>query len=380
MRNPFHLLDISELDEDAFQPRGRMGGMRLYGGGKGGGSAPAPDPQIGAAALENVKLGKEWLGFAKEQFAVGNDRQRKTDELNQKVITQQLGLQDRANMWAQEDRARTTGVFQPLEDKFVKTAQEFDTPEKQAEAAATAKADVMAAADQAGQIRARQMAASGVSPDSGRAEALQRSGDIATALGSADAQNKAREMVKTKGLALTADAINMGKGLASSTASSAGIGLNAGNAAVGNNQSGNNNFYANNGVMTSGFGGAMQGNSSGAGILSNLYNGQLSAWNSQQQANSASAAGMGQLVGTLGSAAILASDIKAKEDLVQIGTIHGIPLYEYSYKPEYRDQWGHGRHVGVLAQDVEKVMPDAVHEHKDGYKMVDYSKVVRHVV
>lgn len=299
--NNLHHLGIPDLDEDAFQPRsGRMGrgSMRLYGG-KGGGSAPAPDPAIGAAAQANVALGQNWLDFAKEQFADGNKRQEVTDALNTKVINQQLDTQDQANTWAQQDRERTLNTFQPIEDSFVKTAQEFDTPEKQAEAAATAKADVLAASDQAKATGIRQMAAMGVAPDSGRFAGVTRAQDTNTALASAGAQNNARTMIRDKGLALKADAINMGKGLASSTAAAYGIGTNAGNSAVSNNASGNANFYQNQGVMGQGYQGAIGANNSAGSILNNLYGNQLSAWQAQQQANATSSAGTGQLVGSL---------------------------------------------------------------------------------
>jgi hypothetical protein len=51
----------------------------------------------------------------------------------------------------------------------------------------------------------------------------------------------------------------------------------------------------------------------------------------------------------------------------------GIGLYLFDYKPEYRDQWGHGRQFGVMADEVESVMPQAVSIHPDGYKVVDYA-------
>lgn len=300
--NSLHFLDIPDLDEDAFQPRsGRFGrgSMRLYGGGKGGGSAPAPDPAIGAAAMENVKLGKDWLDFAKDQFEQGNERQAVTDALNTKVINQQLDTQDQANTWAQQDRARTLNTFQPVEDAFVKTAQEYDTPEKQAEAAATANADVLAAAGAAKATGARQMASMGVSPDSGRFAGVTRAQDTNTALAAAGAQNNARQIVRDKGLALKADAINMGKGLASSTAAAYGIGTNAGNSAVANNATANNSFNANGSVMSQGFGGAIGANNSAGSMLNNLYGNQLSAWNAQQQANATSSAGVGSMIGSL---------------------------------------------------------------------------------
>lgn len=290
-------LEIPELDEDAFQPRGRNGGMRFYGG-KGGGSAPAPDPAIGEAAKDNVELGKNWLSFAREQFAEGNKRQAETDALNTKVINQQLQSQDEANTWGREDRARTKQVFQPVEDAFIKTATEYDTPAKQAEAAAQAKADVVANAAVQDQSNARQMAAMGVNPESGRFAGIKRATDMNTALAAAGAQNNARQIVRDKGLALKADAINMGKGLASSTAAAYGIGTNSGNSAVANRASGNQNFYQNQGVMTSGFNGAVGANNSAGSMLNNLYGSQLQGWAAGKQAEATSAAGVGSMFGT----------------------------------------------------------------------------------
>lgn len=276
-----------------------------FGGGKGGGDAPAPDPAIGQAARDNVSLGKDWLSFAKDQFTEGNKRQEVTDALNTKVVNQQLDTQGQANTWAQQDRARTLGVFQPVEDQFVETAKNYATPEKQAEAAATAKADVLGAADAQRATGIRQMAAMGVSPDSGRFAGISRAADTNTALASAGAQNNARQIVRDKGLALKADAINMGKGLASSTAAAYGIGTNAGNSAVGNNASANAQFQQNGQVMSQGFGGNIGANSSAGSMLNTLYGNQLNAWSAQQQANATSAAGIGQAVGTIGSAYIM---------------------------------------------------------------------------
>lgn len=276
-------------------------------GGKGGSApAPAPDPAIGQAAQANVELGKEWLSFAKEQFADGNVRQAATDALNTKVINQQLSTQDQANTWAQQDRERTLKTFQPVEDAFVKTAQEYDTPEKQAAAAAAAKADVVANANLQQQASARQMASMGVNPESGRFAGITRAQDTNTALAAAGAQNNARQIVRDKGLALKADAINMGKGLASSTAAAYGIGTNAGNSAVANNASGNSNFYQNAGVMGQGFSGAIGANNSAGSMLSNLYGNQLNAWSQQQQANATSSAGVGSMFGTIAGAGITA--------------------------------------------------------------------------
>ena len=277
-----------------------------FGGKGGGGSAPAADPAIGQAAMANVELGKDWLSFAKDQFAQGNVRQAVTDELNTKVINQQLQSQDEANTWGREDRARTKSVFQPVEDSFVKTANEFDTPEKQAAAAAAAKADVMSNAATTQQANARQMASMGVSPTSGRFAGITRANDTNTALAAAGAENNARTMIRDKGLALKADAVNMGKGLASSTAAAYGIGTNAGNSAVANNASANQSFNQNGNVMSQGFSGAVGANNSAGGMLNSLYGNQLNAWSAQQQANATSSAGTGQMLGTIAGAGITA--------------------------------------------------------------------------
>lgn len=293
--------------KDAIRLRQTEIGRTVCFGGKGDSApAPTPDPAVGQAAQANVALGKDWLGFAKEQFAAGNERQVVTDALNTRVVNQQLDTQDRANTWANEDRARTKEVFQPVENQFIETAKNFDTPEKQAEAAATAKADVMAAAAQQQGTAGRQMASMGVNPNSGRFAGVTRAGDLNIALASAGAQNNARQVIRDKGLALKADAVNMGKGLASSTAAAYGIGTNAGNAAVGNNASANSGFYQNQGVMAQGYQGNINANSSAGSMMSNLYGNQLSSWNAQNQANATSAAGTGQMIGALAGAGAVA--------------------------------------------------------------------------
>ena len=72
------------------------------------------------------------------------------------------------------------------------------------------------------------------------------------------------------------------------------------------------------------------------------------------------------------------SDRNAKQDIQKIGTLeNGINLYKYQYKPEFRDQWGHGPQIGVIAQEVELVMPEAVVSTDDGYKVVNYSMVLQ---
>ena len=70
------------------------------------------------------------------------------------------------------------------------------------------------------------------------------------------------------------------------------------------------------------------------------------------------------------------SDAAIKENICKIGVLdNGLGVYEYEYKPAYKDTWGHGRQIGVMAQEVEQIIPEAVSVHPDGYKLVNYSMI-----
>jgi hypothetical protein len=51
---------------------------------------------------------------------------------------------------------------------------------------------------------------------------------------------------------------------------------------------------------------------------------------------------------------------------------NGLPVYEFEYKPEFKAIAGEGKFIGVMAQEVELVQPEAVITRPDGYKMVNY--------
>lgn len=65
------------------------------------------------------------------------------------------------------------------------------------------------------------------------------------------------------------------------------------------------------------------------------------------------------------------SDRRLKEDVKRIGkTDDGLPIYSFKYKGDDAEQ----THVGFMADEVEKVKPEAVGLHPSGYKTVDYAK------
>jgi hypothetical protein len=75
---------------------------------------------------------------------------------------------------------------------------------------------------------------------------------------------------------------------------------------------------------------------------------------------------------SIGSAAIMASDRRLKSDIRRIGKtdVLGLPVFEYSYI------WDRARrHIGVMAQDVLRIKPEAVLRTHSGYLLVDYGQV-----
>jgi hypothetical protein len=108
-------------------------------------------------------------------------------------------------------------------------------------------------------------------------------------------------------------------------------------------------------------GGAVLGNIGGVGnVLGNIGGGIVNA-------------GKG-IVNSIGK---IFSDIRMKENIKQVDWLpNGLPVYTYEYKPEFKDLAGHGKHIGVMAQEVAQVIPEAVSVQENGYMMVDYSKVL----
>ena len=92
------------------------------------------------------------------------------------------------------------------------------------------------------------------------------------------------------------------------------------------------------------------------------------------QINNANKIGWGDMMGTaaglggsLGSAAILASDIRVKENLKKLDTVDGINIYRFDYINGAKNQ------VGVIAQEMQEKCPECV---IDGDILkVDYSKL-----
>ncbi len=324
---------------------------------KSSGSAPAPDPNIGVAALKQAETGQQWLDFAKDAYGKSLVRQDKLDQLTTDVTKQQLGLAtDQAN-WARSDRARYENTFRPIENDYINKATNYASDSRQAEAAAEASGDVQAAAAAQRAITQRQQASMGVSPTSGRFAGVQAAQDNATALAAAGAANTARQAIRDKGLALTADAVNLGRGLPSQAGAAAGSAVASGAQALSGNQSTNVQALQAPGIVSQGYQGAMAGWAGQASTLNQQYGNQIEAWKAQQEIDAKNAAGFGSAIGGLLGKLPIFSDENMKEDIQPLpdgkalAAIEDMPVSEWTYKKGVADE---GRHIGTMAQDFQK--------------------------
>ena len=75
-----------------------------------------------------------------------------------------------------------------------------------------------------------------------------------------------------------------------------------------------------------------------------------------------------------GGSMTMMSDRLTKHDIIRVGEHPlGMGVYLFRYKPEFREAWGCGRQFGVMADEVERVLPEAVSVDRDGYKVVNYA-------
>ncbi|OCO98929.1 MULTISPECIES: tail fiber domain-containing protein [unclassified Ensifer] len=106
-----------------------------------------------------------------------------------------------------------------------------------------------------------------------------------------------------------------------------------------------------------------------AGLVQGNYQGQLDAYRTRQNAVSGA---LGNLLGMLPFGKMADSDRRLKKDIKKVGKLDGHSLYAYRYKSEP----AHGpKHIGVMAQEVERTRPDVVSRGLDGMRRVDYGRL-----
>lgn len=272
-----------------------------------GGSAPDSDPNIGIAAMRSAETGQQMFDFMR-------------------------GQANTTNRWAEQDRARYQNVFQPLQDRYVRQAENWNSPQRRAAEAREAATDVSVAARQAGQQLQRQQMQMGINPASGagRGAAIRQRND--TALAMAGARNSARNRVEAEADSRMANAINMGSGLAVNPGTAMGIST---------------------GAMQSGGNAAMGGYNQQAELLQTDYNNRLNAWQQSQNGIMGLLGGAGQILGASGAFSFLSSEkVKhGKKPFDSLGAVRKMPVEQWTYDEGKGDG---GTHVGPYAGDFAK--------------------------
>lgn len=298
------------------------------------------------------------------------------------LLTKQAGLADQANTREQElfdinkrltlqaeERYNKYGI--PAEDRYFEMVNKYSGEEEQARVAEEALGDAKTAQGVQQADYRRRLGAFGIDPTSPAAVAAMSDMAVNNAAINASAQTRARAAAKTLGMQLTADAANFGRG-------GAGTVLQFGGAASGNNINGMNIAGSALSGAVGGAGNVNQGYGVASNALGNVSNSWSGMWQTDRSASAqtsgALGAGLGQLAGTAAAFAMF-SDRALKKNIVRRGRMStGIGIYEFNYNWEPE---GTPAHIGYMADEVEKVYPDAVFvDPASGYKKVDYAKVV----
>lgn len=328
----------------------------------------APDTsRQDAIGADMAQLSREQWDWVKNEYAAGAPDRAAASAMARQVSQAQLnsmGLQDTVTRSYIEDR---DNLYRPLEQQIVADASAYDTPERREAEAGQAVADVGIQLDGARRAQTRQQQRMGVNPNSGAALALGNQMSLGEAAVKAGAANTARDQVELQGYARKLDAANLGRGAASSQATSAGIATQTGNAAVGNAQVPTAVANQGIGVMQGGAQTALGGMGNAAGVYQNSSN---------QKAQAGDNSGMWSAIGTLGGAALAfmsdeneKTDRKAVKPELSLAAIRKLPDAEsWRYKDGSPAADGGKSHVGPMAQDVQLALGDAT---APGGKVID---------
>lgn len=194
---------------------------------------PPDPPDYGPIAEANMELGEEQLGIMRDQLDWAKKQGGELMDVISRAVDGALKTEQQTRKFAREQNERYKEVYQPLEDRFVKEAEGFDTRERRDREAGRAMSTVGQTFDAARETAQRRLESYGIDPSMLRAGALDSQSRIAEAEAKAQAGTDASRRVEDMGRALRADAINMGRGLPSMAAQSYGLSLQAGQGAAG---------------------------------------------------------------------------------------------------------------------------------------------------
>lgn len=298
------------------------------------------------AAASSTAISNRMLDMAGEQWEFGKNLISEYQPLYKRLIEADVGMAEDARARSNAQWTDYDQIFRPIEKRFAQESMTYDSPEEIARreglAAGTVQTQFDAARDQTG----RNMAAMGLSPDSGRSMQTGIDQGNMLALAKAGAVNKERNDTVLQGMSMRQAAANFGRNMPNTSIAQNQAAL-AGNTAASNTM----------GAATAQPGVALQpGTALAQGALSaNNSAGSLNfgLLQNQQQTAANRASSLGSVLGLgLGQ---WTSDERSKknvEDVSDADALAGIrmaPVKEWDYKPGEGDG---GHHVGAMAQDL----------------------------
>jgi len=328
----------------------------------------APDPPdytaTAAASEKSAQLGKE-LGDA--QLAEARRQYDENIAVVKPIVDAQTGLMKQSIDQGDEQYNYMKDTFRPVEAGLVKDATDFSTEGAKEKYARTAAADLEQQQSNEAAQTDRALSAAGVNPNSAKFVGLKRIQEISNAAARAGAVTNARDKADSLSFAKRMDVAGLSRNLTGASLGSYGLALSAGNSATSNQMAPGQALTSG---VAQGTGTIMQGQGQKVQGLTSIMNAQTSYANSNQPADYG-----GALIGALGgigSAALLSSDRRLKENIEFVGIDEGtnLPLYEFNYigKPGTRFR-------GVMADEVIHPFPDAVTFDSEGFASVNYEKL-----
>lgn len=324
------------------------------------------------AAEESNALAKERFDWERDVYEKDTKPLQQEDQaLKKRIIESQLSQADKQSQFADEQNAYYKENYRPIESKMAQEAMQYDSGENIAKRSGMAAAGVNQQFSNAAGQQSRLMGRYGLS-SSGAFKNQARSQALATV----GAQNGAAFDTMDRAIALRAGAANFGKGMPNTAASYYGGSTNSSNSASNASTAALGNQMASTSGMSGAYGSMIGATNAYGNQMANAYNAQAQQWGQV-------ASGIGQMTGGLanyfsknsdptvmGAIGGMLSDRRAKKNIRRVGeTDEGLPIYTYEYKD------GGPTQMGVIAQEVAEVKPEAVVPHESGMMAVDYSKI-----
>lgn len=264
------------------------------GGGKGDAPAAPDYTPVAQSSVEAAKIqaqtSQDQLDWAKQQYA---DQAPQT----QKFMSAMTGQTDAQTANAAADRQRYQSIYQPTEDKFVQEANNWNSPDRAAQASGAAMADVATQMGAARNAATANLESFGIDPSQTRYAALDLGSRVQQAASQAAAGTQSRLNTEATGLALQGEAINIGKGYPGQIAQSYAGATTAGQSGI---TAGLNTSSTYGNLMgTATQWGGLSNNSNGMAVnaLNTGFNNQLGSAQLKEQQSQNFASGLGSMIG-----------------------------------------------------------------------------------